>query len=159
MGTPTASRLTTAQLRQLLADDGRPAWPATPADRRRRAGAAIEVDRLAATNGLIGLGRRHPVGSHFAGRRLTVRLNQGLLQLVDQGDPAAQPANPLTRAEQARLRDAGGIVTGTLDRCREHVTQALACGASPGGGFGAVRGPEWTQWSSGAPDWILVRLT
>jgi hypothetical protein len=60
-------------------------------------GAAIEVDRLVSTNGLIGLaGRRHPVGSHFAGRRLTVRLDRGLLQLVDQGSLLRSLPNPLT---------------------------------------------------------------
>jgi hypothetical protein len=98
------SRLTTAQLRQLLADGGRPAGPPPLPTGDAGPGAAIEVDRLVATNGLIGLGRRHPVGSPFPGRRLTVRLNQGLLQLVDQGVLLRSLPNPLTPAEQARLR-------------------------------------------------------
>jgi hypothetical protein len=65
------------------------------------------VDRLIATNGLVGLaGRRYSIGSQFAGRRLTVRLDRGLLQLVDQGVLLHSLPNPLTAAEQARLRDA-----------------------------------------------------
>jgi Integrase core domain len=101
------SRLSIAQLRQLLADGGRPAGPPPLPGGEGHPGAAIEVDRLVSTNGLIGLaGRRHPVGSHFAGRRLTVRLDRGLLQLVDQGSLLRSLPNPLTPAEQARLRDA-----------------------------------------------------
>jgi hypothetical protein len=46
------------------------------------------------------------VGSHFAGRRLTVRLDRGLLQLVDQGVLLRSLPNPLTPAELVRLRDA-----------------------------------------------------
>jgi len=65
------------------------------------------VDRLVSATGLIGLaGRRHQVGSQFAGRRLTIRLDRGLLQLVDQGVLLRSLPNPLTPAEQARLRDA-----------------------------------------------------
>jgi hypothetical protein len=101
------SRLTTAQLRQLLADGGRPAGPPPVPTGDTEPGAAIEVDRLVSTNGLIGLAdRRHPVGSHFAGRRLTVRLDRGLLQLVESGVLLRSLPNPLTPAEQTRPRDA-----------------------------------------------------
>ncbi len=56
--------------------------------------------------GAVGLaGRQHPVGYHFAGRRVTVRLDQGLLQLVDGGVLLRNLLNPLTPAELARLRD------------------------------------------------------
>jgi hypothetical protein len=65
------------------------------------------VDRLISPNGLIGLaGRQHPVGYHFAGRRVTVHLDHALLQLVDQGVRLRSLPNPLTPAEQARLHDA-----------------------------------------------------
>jgi hypothetical protein len=101
------SRLTTAQLRQLLADGGQPAGPPTIGTGDARPGPAIEVDRLVSTTGLIGLaGRRHPVGSHVAGRRLTVRLDRGLLQLVDHGVLLRSLPNLLTLAEQTQLRDA-----------------------------------------------------
>ena len=101
------SRLSTGQLRQLLADGGRPAGPPPLPTGDAGPGTAVEVDRLVSTTGLIGLaGRRHAVGSQFAGRRLTVRLDRGLLQLIDQGVLLRSLPNPLTPAEQARLRDA-----------------------------------------------------
>jgi hypothetical protein len=98
------SRLTVAHLTQLLAEGGRPAAPPGPPV---SPGSAVEVDRLISPIGVIGLvGRQHPVGYHFAGRRVTVRLDGGLLQLVDQGTLLRSLPNPLTPAEQARLRDA-----------------------------------------------------
>src|SRR5919112_1222407 len=101
------SRLSVAQLRQLLADGGRPAGPPPIGTGDEQPGAAIEVDRLVNATGLISLaGRHHPVGYHFAGRRLTVRLDRGLLQLVDEGVLLRSLPNPLTPAELARLRDA-----------------------------------------------------
>ncbi|MEU8387910.1 hypothetical protein [Micromonospora sp. NPDC048843] len=51
-------------------------------------------------------GRQHPVGYHFAGRRVTIRLDLGLLQLIDDGVLLRSLPNPLTPAELARLRDA-----------------------------------------------------
>jgi transposase InsO family protein len=101
------SWLTTGHLHQLLADGGRPAGlPPLPTG-TAQPGAAIEVDRLVSPIGAIGLaGRQHPVGYHFAGRRVTVRLDHGLLQLVDHGVLLRSLPNPLTPAEQARLRDA-----------------------------------------------------
>ena len=72
-----------------------------------QAGDAIEVDRLVSGIGLVGLaGRQHPIGYHFAGRRLTVRLDGALLQLVDDGVLLRSLPNPLTPAEVARIRDA-----------------------------------------------------
>jgi hypothetical protein len=77
------SRLTVARLQRLLAEGARPAGsPPIPSS---EAGDPIEVDRLDGGTGLISLaGRQHPIGYHFAGRRLTVRLDHGLLQLVQQ---------------------------------------------------------------------------
>jgi transposase InsO family protein len=99
------SRLTIAHLHQLLADGGRAAGP--PPLPAAEPGMAIEVDRLVSPNGLIGLaGRQHPVGYHLAGRRVTARLDRGLLQLVDNGTLLRSLPNPLSQAEQARLRDA-----------------------------------------------------
>jgi hypothetical protein len=99
------SRLTVAQLHQLLDDDGRPAGP--PPIPTGQPGDPIEVDRTVNATGLIGLaGRQHPVGYHLAGRRLTVRLDSGLLQLIDDGILLRSLPNPLTPTEQARIRDA-----------------------------------------------------
>jgi hypothetical protein len=99
------SRLTVAHLRRLLDDaPGRPV--------RHRSSSADRAIRSRSTGwstgiGLISLaGRQHPVGYHFAGRRLTVRLDHGLLQLVNDGVLSRSLPNPLTPAEVARIRDA-----------------------------------------------------
>src|SRR5262249_3028005 len=66
-----------------------------------------EVDRLVNACGQISLaGRQRPIGYHFAGRRVTVRLDGALLQLVDNGVLLRNLPNPLTAAEVARIRDA-----------------------------------------------------
>jgi hypothetical protein len=99
------SRLTVTHLQRLLAEDGHPAGP--PPIATGQYGAAIEVDRTVSACGLVGLaGRQHPIGYQFAGRRLTVRLDAGLLQLVDDGILLRSLPNPLTPADVARIRDA-----------------------------------------------------
>ncbi|MGW9198727.1 IS481 family transposase [Micromonospora chersina] len=101
------SRLTPDHLRQLLADDGKPAGPPPITTGPARTGAPIEVERLVNATGLIGLaGRQHPVGYHFAGRRVTVRLDRGLMQITADGVLLRSLPNPLTPAETARIRDA-----------------------------------------------------
>jgi transposase InsO family protein len=101
------SRLTVDHLRHLLADDGRPAGPPPIPTGDAEPAMALEVDRLVSANGLIGLaGRQHPVGIQHAGRRLTVRLDRGLLQLVADGTLLRSLPNPLTATEQTRIRDA-----------------------------------------------------
>ena len=99
------SRLTTTHLRRLLDDGGRPAG--LPPLHTGEPSTAIEVDRTVNSAGAVGLaGRQHPVGYHFAGRRVTVRLDHGLLQLVDGGVLLRSLPNPLIPAELARIRDA-----------------------------------------------------
>ncbi|WP_344085009.1 integrase core domain-containing protein [Luedemannella helvata] len=72
------SRLTVAHLQRLLDDGGHPAGP--PPIPGGQPSTAIEVDRTVNATGAIGLaGRQHPIGYHFAGRRLTVRLDGDLL--------------------------------------------------------------------------------
>jgi len=101
------SRLTTTHLRRLLDDGGRRAGPPPVGTGNTRPGMAVEVDRTVNAVGAVGLaGRQHPVGYHFAGRRVTVRLDQGLLQLVQDGVLLRSLPNPLTSADLARLRDA-----------------------------------------------------
>jgi hypothetical protein len=99
------SRLTVAHLQRLLAEGARPAGP--PPIPSGEAGDPIEVDRPVNGTGLISLvGRQHPLGYHFAGRRLTVRLGPGLLQLVQDGMLLRSLPSPLTPSELARTRDA-----------------------------------------------------
>jgi hypothetical protein len=99
------SRLTAAHLQRLLAEDGRPAG--SPPIATGQSGGPIEVDRLVNATGAIALaGRQRPVGYHFAGRRVTVRIDRGLLQLVADGVLLRSLPNPLTPTELARIRDA-----------------------------------------------------
>jgi hypothetical protein len=75
------SRLTPTHLRQLLAGGGRPARPSPlPAG----GGAAVEVDRLVNAHGVISLAHHQcPIGYHYAGRRLTIRLDGSTIHLLD----------------------------------------------------------------------------
>jgi hypothetical protein len=67
----------------------------------------IEVDPLVNATGLVGLaGRQHPIGYHFAGRRVTVRLDHGVMQIVADGVLLRSLPNPLAPTDLARLRDA-----------------------------------------------------
>ncbi|MEU8405890.1 IS481 family transposase [Micromonospora sp. NPDC048842] len=101
------SRLTPDHLRQLLADDARPAGPPPITTGTVQAGAPIEVERLVNATGLISFaGRQHPVGYHFAGQRVTVRLDRGLMQITADGVLLRSLPNPLAPAEIARIRDA-----------------------------------------------------
>src|SRR3954449_4481641 len=69
---------------------------------------AVEVDRTISACGLLGLaGRQHPVGYHLAGRRVTARLDHGVLHLLDHDRTVLRSLpNPLPPADLARLRDA-----------------------------------------------------
>nr|WP_279615720.1 IS481 family transposase [Micromonospora eburnea] len=102
------SRLTPAHLRQLLADGGRHAGPPPVTAGQLKPGAPVEVDRLVNAIGLVSLaGRQHPIGYHLAGRRVTIRLDRGVLHLLDTDRTLLRSLpNPLTPAEQARIRDA-----------------------------------------------------
>jgi hypothetical protein len=101
------SRLTAADLGQLLAEGGKPAGPPPVSTGPVTPGGPVEVERLVNACGLIALaGRQHPVGIQFAGRRLTVRIDRGVLQLAADGILLRSLPNPLTAAEIARIRDA-----------------------------------------------------
>jgi hypothetical protein len=102
------SRLTPGHLRQLLADDGKAAGPPPISTGPVQAGAPMEVDRLVNATGAISLaGRQHPIGYHLAGRRVTIRLDRGVLHLLDADRIVLRSLpNPLTPTEQTRIRDA-----------------------------------------------------
>jgi hypothetical protein len=104
---PRPSTLGYGQGRRLLADGGRSAGPPPIPAGEAEPSAAIEVDRMVNATGAVALaGRQRPVGYHFAGRRVTVRIDRGLLQLVADGVLLRSLPNPLTAAELARIRDA-----------------------------------------------------
>jgi transposase InsO family protein len=75
------SRLDIPHLRQLLATGGRPAGPPPLTT---SAGQAVEVDRLANANGNISVaGHQKQIGYHLAGRRVTIRLDGAVMQILD----------------------------------------------------------------------------
>jgi hypothetical protein len=102
------SRLSLAQLHQLLADDGHPAGLPPISTGPVQPGGSIEVERTINAVGALALGgRQHPVGFHLAGRRVTVRVDHGVLHLLGPDRTALRSLpNPLTTAELARIRDA-----------------------------------------------------
>lgn len=102
------SRLSAAHLHQLLAGDGEPAGLPPISTGRAGIGAAVELERTINAAGLLALaGRQHPVGFHLAGRRVTVRIDHGVLHLLgaDRTVLRSMP-NPLSPVEVARIRDA-----------------------------------------------------
>lgn len=84
--------------------DGRPAGP-PPLD--TGPAGPVEVDRAVNGCGAVGLaGRQHPVGYHLAGRRVTIRFDGGVMQLLDS-DRTLLRTLPNPIGDQAhRLRDA-----------------------------------------------------
>jgi transposase InsO family protein len=102
------SRFSIAQLTQMLADGGRPAGPPPVNPGPVTPGAVIEVERTINAAGLLALaGRQHSVGFHLGGRRVTVRLDHGVLHLLDADRAVLRSLpNPLTTAEATRIRDA-----------------------------------------------------
>jgi transposase InsO family protein len=102
------SRFSLTQLQHLLGDGGREAGPPPIASAPTRRSTAIEVDRTISACGLLGLaGRQHPVGYHLAGRRITARLDHGVLHLLDTDRSVLRTLpNPLSNADLARIRDA-----------------------------------------------------
>lgn len=102
------SRLSPAHLHQLLTDGGRPAGPTPVSAGPVGIGAAVELERTINGTGLLALaGRQHPVGYHLAGRRVTVRIDHGVLHLLGPDRTVLRSLpNPLSAAEIARIRDA-----------------------------------------------------
>jgi transposase InsO family protein len=98
------SRLGIAQLRHLLATGGRPAGPppltTVP-------GQAVEVDRLVNANGTITVaGHQQPIGYHLAGRRVTVRLDGQVMQILDPGTRTLLRSLPNPVQPGQQIRDA-----------------------------------------------------
>jgi transposase InsO family protein len=101
------SHLSVNDLTALYAGGGRNAGPAPIAS--LRAGAAVEVDRTVARNGVVSLGQHLVlVAEVLGGRRVSVRVEQNTLLFFDPDtrDLLRIRPNPLTAAEVAKLRGA-----------------------------------------------------
>jgi transposase InsO family protein len=105
-----ASRLSVDDLRRLLADGGRPAGPPPiPSFINTGPGlgyvGAVEVERLVNAVGCISVaGRSVPIGTPLAGRRVTLRLDGTLLQVIDDRILLRSLPFPLTSAQLAGIR-------------------------------------------------------
>jgi Integrase core domain len=133
-----ASRLSPEDLRRLLADGGRPAGPPPiPSFINTGPGlgyrGAIEVERLVNAVGCISVTARSvPIGTPLAGRRVTLRLDGTLLQVIDNDGDAGTLLRslpfPLTAAQLARTRGsrpAGPAPRPTAERLR--VERRVSC--------------------------------
>ena len=67
----------------------------------------IEVDRLVNACGQVGLaGVQHPIGYHLAGQRVTVRLDRGVMQILDRDRTLLRSLpNPLPTASGSATPD------------------------------------------------------
>jgi hypothetical protein len=107
------SRLSLSQLHQLLVDGGSPTGPPPVAVGPVVEGAAIEVERTINGTGLVALaGRRHPVG--FTSPGDGPHRPPGAAPARPRPDGPAIAAEPLSRAEAARIRDARPVTPGSL---------------------------------------------
>jgi hypothetical protein len=96
-----------ADLGQLLTEGARPAGPPPVVAGLVIPGGPVEVERLVNASGLVALaGRKYPVGIQFAGQRVTIRIDRGVMQLAAEGVLLRSLPNPLSAAEIARIRDA-----------------------------------------------------
>jgi hypothetical protein len=113
------SRFSPTQLHRLLADGGKLAGRPPISSAPRQQGAAIECERTINATGLLALaGRQHPVGFHLAGRRVTVRVDHGVLHLLGEDRIVLRSLpNPLTAVEVSGIRDArpGGPAPSPVD--------------------------------------------
>jgi transposase InsO family protein len=106
-----ASRLTLTDLEQLTFQGARRAGP-PPAVAALPGGplppaATVEVDRSVDQNGVVDVGGQAlKVGTHLAGRRVTLRLDGHLVHVIDQGVLAKTLPSPVPAPQRARLRGA-----------------------------------------------------
>jgi hypothetical protein len=99
------SRMTTTHLTRLRAD-GAPSAGAPPARSARRDG-AIEINRTVNASGNVSVaGHYVSVGAQHAGRRVLLRLDNDLVQVIVDGALTRTSSLALTAAQRARLRGA-----------------------------------------------------
>jgi hypothetical protein len=107
------SRFTTTDLARLRAEGARPAGP--PPAARSGWGVArdviVEVDRTVNASGTVGLGRTTlGIGAHYAGQRVTLRVEAEVIHVVVGGVLARTLPCPFSPQQRARL--AGARVAG-----------------------------------------------
>ena len=104
-----SSRMTSTDLARLRAQGARPAGPppARPSWTQLTAGAPVEIHRTVNAVGMVSIaGKYHSVGQHFAGRRITLRLETTLAHVVVDGVLARTIPLTLGPAQRARLQGA-----------------------------------------------------
>jgi hypothetical protein len=104
------SRLTSIDLARLRTQGARPAGPPPPARpswAQLTAGTPVEIQRTVNAVGTVSIaGKHHSVGQHFAGRRITLRLETNLAHVVVDGVLARTIPLTLSPAQRARLQGA-----------------------------------------------------
>jgi transposase InsO family protein len=103
------SRLTSIDLARLRAQGARPASPppARPSWAQLAGGVPVEIQRTVNATGTVSIaGKYHSVGQHFAGRRVTLRLETTLAHVVLDGVLTRTIPLTLTPTQRARLQGA-----------------------------------------------------
>ncbi|HEX8761812.1 MAG TPA: integrase core domain-containing protein, partial [Pseudonocardiaceae bacterium] len=125
------SRMTSTDLARLRAQGARPAGPppARPSWTQLTAGAPVEIHRTVNAVGMVSIaGKYHSVGQHFAGRRITLRLETTLAHVVVDGVLARTIPLTLCPAQRARLQ--GARTPGpapTIDQRPARVQRTVSC--------------------------------
>jgi hypothetical protein len=125
------SRLTSIDLARLRAQGARPAGPppARPSWTQLTAGAPVEIHRTVNAVGMVSIGGTyHSVGQHFAGQRITLRLEATLAHVVLDG--VLTRTIPLTLAPTQRARLQGARMPGPapqLDQRPTRVQRTVSC--------------------------------
>jgi hypothetical protein len=125
------SRMTSTDLARLRAQGARPAGPppARPSWTQLTAGAPVEIHRTVNAVGMVSIaGKYHSVGQHFAGRRITLRLETTLAHVVVDGVLARTIPLTLGPAQRARLQ--GARTPGpapTIDQRPARVQRTVSC--------------------------------
>lgn len=125
------SRMTSTDLARLRAQGARPAGPppARPSWTQLTASAPVEIHRTVNAVGTVSIvGKPHSIGQHFAGRRITLRLETTLAHVVVDGVLARTIPRTLSPAQRARLQGARTPrAAPTLDQRPTRVQRTVFC--------------------------------
>ncbi len=102
--------------------------PAAPSAQQLTRGAAIEVERAVNANGLVGLGmKQFSVGMPLAGQRVTLPLEDNLIQVVTDGVLWRTLVSPLRPEQLARLRGARVAGPPSVRRDPIRIQRRVSC--------------------------------